>query len=195
MGKRLKDLIEEAIWVGNSLFKRNKVSGSTANLSFRKEGDIYITATGSCFGRLSKETFALVRNGETISDVQPSKEIELHKSLYKIDDSIKAVIHTHSSFATYWSCVLEGGEECVIPSPTPYLDMKVGKIGWVPYERPGSKELFDAFEKACSKGYKAYLLQNHGVIVGGKSILDAFYMIEEIEEAAKNAWLLNLNKN
>lgn len=188
----IEEMIEDAIWVGNSLFQRGKVSGSTANMSFRKESDIYITATGSCFGRLSKDAFSIVRNGKTISEIPPSKEILLHDSLYKMDKLIKAVIHTHSTFATYWSCVLKESEESIIPTLTPYLSMKIGKIGWVPYAKPGSNELFEAFEKACLKRYKCYLLENHGVIVGGATLLDAFYMLEELEEAAKNAWLLQL---
>ena len=35
-----------------------------------------------------------------------------------------------------------------------------------------------------------FVLKNHGPIIGGKTIMDAFYGIEELEESAKMAWYL-----
>lgn len=186
----LQKKLSDSIWIGKSLFQRGKVSGSTANLSFKDKGKIYITGTGGCFGRLSEDEFAIVKDDIVLSETRPSKELTIHKYMFESDESIKAIIHTHSTYITYWSCILEGAKEIKIPSPTPYLDMKVGKIGWVPYEKPGTEELFKAFKKSTANGYKAYVLEKHGVIVGAKTLMDAFYMLEEIEESAKNAWLL-----
>ena len=67
--------------------------------------------------------------------------------------------------------------------------MKVGKIGLIPYAKPGSEELFRLFRENLSDA-GAYLLKNHGGIVGGKNILDAFYGIEELEESARIACLI-----
>lgn len=187
--------IEEAIWIAKSLFERNKVSGSTANLSFIEDEKIYITATGSCFGNLSEDKFAIVKEKEILSAAKPSKELTLHNHMYDSDNNKNAIIHTHSTFSTFWSCVYDNEEEFKIDSPTPYLDMKVGKIGFVKYEKPGSKELFDAFYKQSLKKYNAYILKNHGVIVGAPTLMEAFYMLEEIEEASYNAWLLSNYKN
>ena len=36
----------------------------------------------------------------------------------------------------------------------------------------------------------AYLLKQHGPVVAGRTILDAFYGLEELEESAKTAWYL-----
>ena len=70
--------------------------------------------------------------------------------------------------------------------------MKVGKIALVPYAPPGSPELFSAFQESVSKG-DAFLLKNHGGIVGGTSILEAFYGIEELEESARVACMIERN--
>ncbi|MDY6147154.1 class II aldolase/adducin family protein [Peptoniphilaceae bacterium SGI.137] len=182
--------LREVIWVAKTLFERGKVSGSTANISIRVGDSIYISGTGTCFGTLSEKDFAIIKNNILMNGVEPSKEYPLHKAMYKNNSAIQAVIHTHSTFSTYWSCVLSSSPVS-IPTPTPYLKMKVGKIGWVDYYQPGSMELFSAFEKAVSKDTKAYLMKNHGVILGGGSIREAFYMLEELEEASKNAWLLS----
>ena len=67
--------------------------------------------------------------------------------------------------------------------------MKLGTVGAVPYEQPGSQALFDAFEQRVDKS-GGYLLKQHGAVVPGKNLMDAFYSLEELEESAKIAWML-----
>ncbi len=76
-----------------------------------------------------------------------------------------------------------------IPDHTPYLKMKVGTVGLIPYEKPGSEALFAAFRERVGRS-DGYLLKNHGPVVGGASIMDAFYCLEELEESARIAWEL-----
>lgn len=71
--------------------------------------------------------------------------------------------------------------------------MKLGTVGLVPYGKPGSEELFPAFRQ-CVSGSDGFLLENHGPIVGGKNLLDAFYCLEELEESARMAWKSNSSK-
>lgn len=186
----LDQKIEDAIWVGANLFQRGKVSGSAANLSFKYNNQIYITRSGSCFGRLAKEDFSILSmDGIVLNGIKPSKEWPLHLALFLKDDSVEAVVHTHSTYATYWSCQEWDGKSDLIPSPTPYLKMKVGEVAFVPYAPPGSEQLFSAFRESL-KETNCYLLANHGPILADKTMLDAFYCIEELEEASKNAYLL-----
>ena len=37
MAETLQDMIQNACWVGEAIFNRNKTSGSSANMSFRCE--------------------------------------------------------------------------------------------------------------------------------------------------------------
>ncbi|MDF2522103.1 MAG: aldolase, partial [Clostridia bacterium] len=61
----LETKIREAIWIAKSLFERGKVTGSSANMSFLHEGNIFITGSGTCFGTLSEKDFSIVdMNGE-----------------------------------------------------------------------------------------------------------------------------------
>ena len=77
-----------------------------------------------------------------------------------------------------------------IPDNTPYLKMKLGTVGLIPYEKPGTPELFAAFRERMNAS-DGYLLKAHGPVVPGKSIMDAFYCLEELEESAHIAWELN----
>lgn len=179
-----------AIWIAKSLFERGKTAGSTANLSFKHKDRIYITGSGTCFANLTEDSFSeLDIEGNHISGIKASKEFTLHKTLYKKSDSINAVIHTHSFYSTVWSCLDHKNEKDCIPTYTPYLKMKVGTIGLIPYEKPGSEELFSAFEKNV-KDSDGYILKNHGPIIGDKDLMSAFYALEELEESARVAWTL-----
>ena len=91
--------------------------------------------------------------------------------------------------AALWSCRKDLDENDAIPAFTPYLEMKLGKVACVPYAKPGSQELFDFFERELPKG-EGFLLRNHGAIVGGKSIMEAFFRLEELEESARLAYLI-----
>lgn len=190
MDIELMKKFEEIIWVSRSLFDRQMVSGSSANISFLHDGNIYISGSGTCFGTLKKEEFSILnKEGEQLSEIKPSKEFMLHKIIYDNNDKISCVIHTHSFYSTLYSCLPFENERDVIPSYTPYLKIKVGTVGIIPYAKPGSTELFQLMQEGVSNS-DGYLLKNHGLIVGGENIMDTFYKIEEIEYSAKIAWFL-----
>lgn len=181
---------EDAIWIAKSLFERGKVTGSSANMSFLHEENIYITGSGTSFGNLTEKDFSIVNmNGEHISCIKPSKELPLHKIYYEKRTSIKAVIHTHSFYSTLWSCLKHENVKDVIPTYTPYLKMKLGTVGLIPYAMPGSLSLFNLFAERINDS-DGYILQNHGPVVGDKDLMSAFYCLEELEESARIAWEL-----
>lgn len=180
--------IEEAIWIAKNLFSRNRVSGSSANLSFCFEDNIYITGSGTSFGQLTPENFAVVtRDGNHLSGPKPSKEMPMHLLMYKEHEDIRAVLHTHSFYSTIWSMVESLDEMDAIPKFTPYLEMKLGRVILVPYAPPGSQELFQLFGEKAHEA-RAFLLKNHGPVVGHKNLMETFYGLEELEESAKIAW-------
>ena len=190
MDEILKAKFEDAIWAAKTLFERGKTAGSSANLSFRHEDTIYITGSGTCFGRLTPESFAAVSlSGDPRNSITASKEFPLHQMCYEKDPKVGAVIHTHSFYAPLYSCVPHKYEASVVPDYTPYLKMKVGNIALVPYAKPGSQELFGLFRQQVKNG-DGYLLANHGPVVPGKDVMDAFYGIEELEESCHIAWEL-----
>ena len=181
--------LQDARWVARSLFSRVKTSGSSANMSFLADGLMYITASGSCFGRLTEDDFAAIdlSTESSVSSRKPSKEYPLHLSYYRTHPGVRAVVHTHGFYAILWSMLPHENPADIIPDHTPYLKMKLGTVGLVPQFAPGTPELFAAFER-CAPHSDGFILKNHGAIVGSKSVLDAFYALEELEDAAHIAW-------
>ncbi|QEK16051.1 class II aldolase/adducin family protein [[Clostridium] hylemonae] len=185
MEQSLETCFEEAVRAAGLLFDRNKVTGSTGNISFRYGGNMYISGNGTCFGWLGRSDFAVIdSSGRQLSDIKPSKEYPLHKIIYDAKPEIHAVIHTHSFYSTLVSCMADEQSRDVFSDITPYLRMKVGTIGMIPRAVPGSAELFDALaQRVHDSG--GYLLADHGPLIGGTDIRSAFYGIEEIEETSK----------
>ena len=188
MDEKLIALFDDAIWVGKALFYRNKVSGSSANMSFLYKDNIYITRSGSCFGNLKVKDFAKVDfYGNTLNNILPSKELKLHIILYnKKGTQIKAIVHTHSFYSTMWSMAEHKIISDIMPSYTPYLKMKLGKVGLIEYKPPGSEELFEVFKEKIEYS-DGFILSNHGPIIGSDNILDVFYILEELEESSRIA--------
>lgn len=188
----LLEKLETACWIARTLFMKNRASGSSANMSFLHDGCIVITKSGSCFGNLKPEDFSEVSfDGELLKGEKPSKEFPLHQMLYKKSPDTGAVIHTHCTYSVLWSCLHHENEENVMPGHTPYLKMKVGTVGLIPYATPGSQELFRLFAERIDKS-DAFLLAHHGPVVGGKDLMNAFYGLEELEDSATIAWNLYL---
>ncbi|SFE68607.1 class II aldolase/adducin family protein [Succiniclasticum ruminis] len=188
----LLEKLETACWIARTLFMKNRASGSSANMSFLHNGRIVITKSGSCFGCLKPEDFSEVSfDGKLLKGEKPSKEFPLHQMLYKKSPDIGAVIHTHCTYSVLWSCLHHENEEDVMPGHTPYLKMKVGTVGLIPFAAPGSQELFRLFAERIEKS-DAFLLAHHGPVVGGKDLMNAFYGLEELEDSATIAWNLYL---
>lgn len=188
--KVLEKKLQDAIWIGKSLFERNKTAGSSANMSFFHEGKVYISQSGSCFGTMEADQFAVLdMEGNCLSENKPSKEWPMHLRVYQKKPETGAIVHTHGTYAVLWSCVPTEQEADVIPPHTPYLKMKLGTVGMIPYEMPGSQALFDAFDARVMDS-DGYLLKQHGAMVPGRNLMEAFYNLEELEESAKIAWML-----
>ncbi len=194
MDTELKVRLQEAVRIAKLLFDRNRVSGSAGNISFKYKGNIYISAGGTCFGWLTEEDFAvLAPSGNVISGKRPSKEYPMHKIIYDARPQTEAVIHTHSFYSVLASCLVKPGCRDVFTDITPYLRMKVGSVGMIPKAAPGSERLFELLKERVHNS-DGYLLANHGPVVAGRTLQDAFYSLEELEETAKVHYYLNLFK-
>lgn len=186
----IRKRLEQAVWVARTLFQRGRVTGNTGNISLRIGERIYVSASGSTFASLTEEQFGVTDlDGRILEGPKMSKEWPLHLAVYRARREVGAVIHTHSLYSVLWSCLEHENEADCIPDHTPYLRMKLGSVGLVPYEPPGSPALFRAFEQRLERS-DGWLLCRHGAVVPGRDVMDAFFCLEELEESAHVAWEL-----
>ena len=178
-----------------SLFARGYSVGSAGNISARVEGGYLMTPTNSSLGRLDPERISLLdQNFQHVGGDKPSKEVFMHRAFYLARPEAGAVVHLHSTQATAVACLPDVNPENPIPPLTPYFVMRVGRtMPIVPYYRPGDPAMEPAIH-AAAKNARAILLANHGPVVSGKSLIDAVYAAEELEEAAKLFLMLRAAK-
>jgi ribulose-5-phosphate 4-epimerase/fuculose-1-phosphate aldolase len=169
-----------------SLFVRGFSVGSAGNISVRLPDGYLMTPTNSSLGRLEPVRLSkLDLNFRHIDGDKPSKEVFMHRALYQARDEAGAVVHLHSTCATAVSCLPDVDRSNPIPPLTPYFVMRVGRrMPVVPYYRPGDAAMEPAIH-AAARDARAVLLANHGPVVSGKTLTDAVYAAEELEEAAK----------
>ena len=180
------------VTLAGSLYARGFSVGSAGNISVRlEEGGYLITPTNSCLGRLEAARIARLDAGfRHVGGDPPSKEVFMHRAFYTARREAGAVVHLHSTMATAVACLPDVDADNPIPPLTPYFVMRVGRrMPVVPYYRPGDPAMEPAIAAAAANA-RAVLLANHGPVVSGRTLTDAVYAAEELEEAAKLALLL-----
>ena len=176
--------------LAKSLFDRGLTIGSSGNISVRLADGWLMTPTGSSMGNLDpNEISKLDSNGKLISGKSPTKESFLHIAMYDERPDSGAVVHLHSTHSVAVSCLAGIDKKNVLPPITAYYVMKIGKLPLVPYFPPGDINLAKAVKEMASN-HHAVLLANHGPVVAGKTLEDAVYAIEELEETARLFLLL-----
>jgi ribulose-5-phosphate 4-epimerase/fuculose-1-phosphate aldolase len=176
--------------LAKSLFERGLTIGSSGNISVRLDDGWLMTPTGSSMGNLDpNEISKLDLDGNLISGKSPTKESFLHIAMYDERPDAGAVVHLHSTHSVAVSCLADIDKKNVLPPITAYYVMKIGKLPLVPYFPPGDINLARAVKEMASN-HHAVLLANHGPVVAGKTLEDAVYAIEELEETARLFLLL-----
>jgi len=181
---------ERIATLGRSLFQRGLTFGATGNLSVRLDDGWLMTPTGVAMGELDPARLAkLDEAGRHVAGDAPTKETFLHTAMYEERPRAGAVVHLHSTHSVAVSC-LDGIDAAdVLPPLTAYYVMRVGTLPLVPYFPPGDLDLARTVKEMAGR-HHAVLLANHGPVVAGKSLEDAVFATEELEETAKLFLLL-----
>ena len=188
---RTRDLIVE---MAKSLFDRGLTFGSSGNISVRTGEGWLMTPTGCSMGNIDPNSISkLDKKGNLISGDPPTKESFLHLAMYEKRPQDSAVVHLHSTHSVAVSCLEGINPKNVLPPITAYYVMRIGILPLIPYFPPGDIKLANVVREMASK-HHAVLLANHGPVVSGKSLKDAVYATEELEETAKLFLLLQGHK-
>lgn len=186
---------EQICRLGESLFNRGFTVGSSGNISVRLSDDRWlVTPTNACLGRLDPERLSVIdASGNLIDGDPPTKESFLHLAIYDQRPSDGAVVHLHSTHSVAVSLLPDVNPNQPVPPLTAYYVMKVRDLILLPYYAPGDLSLANAVRAVAGK-HHAVLLANHGPIVSGKTVEEAVYASEELEETSKLFLLLKDQK-
>jgi autoinducer 2 (AI-2) kinase len=177
------DVRPEMIAVVNELYAAGLITATGGNVSARgaARDEAWITPSQLFKGDLRPEI--LVRIGMNARPLDagarsPSSEALMHTAVLAARPEANAVIHCHAPNATI-----------LVNSGLPFLPISTeaaffAKIGRIPFVMPGTQELADAIVAAMGDGW-AVLMQNHGLLVAGRSLRRAADMAEIVERTAQ----------
>ncbi len=157
--------------------------GTTGNLSVRVDEGFLITPTGVGNDDLSTEKIVFInREGDIAADqLLPSSEWRFHHDLYQNDhNTINAIVHTHSTYATVLACHRKGIQAFH------YMIAEAGgdSIRCAEYATFGTQQLSDNIIVAM-EDRKACLMANHGMLAVGYDLSSAINLASQVEELAK----------
>jgi L-fuculose-phosphate aldolase len=178
---------DEIVKVSHLIYHNKFVSAYDGNISARSERNtIYITKSGVCKGELTiDDILEIDLDGNLISgNGKISTENKLHRFVYSKREDVKAIVHCHPIYSTAFTLVGEGLTENYFPE----VFLTIGKVPLCKYATPSTDEVTEAI-KDFVQNSNALLLQNHGAVTFGHSVLDAYYKMEKLEHAAKTIFI------
>ena len=186
-----RQVAEQVVALGASLFARSLTFGRTGNLSARVGEDrILLTPTGVSLGGLDPDALSVIdTRGRHVDGARPSKEAFLHAAVYRSRPSAGAVVHLHSTHAVAVSCLADVDPQDVLPPLTAYYVMRVGRLPLLAYHAPGDTSL-EALAERTALDHSSFLVANHGPVVAGADLASAADAAEELEETARLFLLL-----
>ncbi len=174
---------DDITFFGRKLLAAGLTTGTGGNLSILSHGDglIAISPSGVEYEEMTPADVPVVDfSGVTVEGSRkPSSELDFHRALYRRRADIRAVVHTHSVYATTMACL-----NWEIPAVHYLVAFSGHKVPLAPYATFGTPEL--AANVAESIGdFNAVLLANHGLVAVGENLATAFAVAEEIELVAR----------
>lgn len=163
-------------------------AGTSGNLSIynTEKNEIYITPSSTPYETMQVEDIVTIDcEGHVLEGtLQPSSEWRLHTAIYKACPDAKAVVHTHSPYATAYA-TMDKPIPMILVEMLPFIGdtLKVARFA-LPGDPAVGTEAVRALE-----GRKGCLLQNHGVVAIGGDLPAAFTTAVYIEDAAKICYL------
>lgn len=176
---------DQLIVVISRIYRSGLTTTSGGNISIKDDnGDIWITPAGVDKGSLTKKDIVCVKADGTISGIhRPSSEYPFHKAIYEIRPQMAAVVHAHPPALVAFSITHQIPDTNIIPQAKGVC----GTIGFAKYDVPGSKDLGKKIAEEFKEhpDYKAVIMENHGVVLCGEDLKDAYQRFETLEFCAR----------
>ena len=179
----------EVVRVARLLRERGLAVGTSGNVGARlDDGRIAITPSTMDYDEMTPDDVVIVEADGSPAEGRhrPSSELHLHVAVLAARPDVRAIVHTHSPFATTF-----GAARREIPAVHYVIALLVAPgrdtVRLAPYATFGTKEL--ARNVAATLGEdNAVLIANHGAIAVGGSLASALGRAERVEELAMLAW-------
>ncbi|MGH9566401.1 MAG: class II aldolase/adducin family protein [Candidatus Angelobacter sp.] len=173
------DLVE----FGRMLHSQGYVAATDGNLSVRIDDErLMVTPTGFSKGMMQPEDMVIVDlEGRKLSGCcNPSSEIVMHLTIYRMRPDVGAVVHAHPCTATAFASAGLALDEPLCSE----IVITLGAVPLAPYATTGTTELSESL-KPFIPAHNAILMANHGVVTYGQNLRQAYLRMESVEHYAR----------
>ena len=176
---------EEICEIGMKVWQTGMVAANDGNISVKcDDGTVLCTPTGISKGALSPVAICRVDiDGNPIEEFEGykvSSEVKVHLALYKENPQVRAVVHAHPPYGTAFAI----GGKAIVSKMMPENIIAMPEIPVAPYATPSTYELA-ANIAPLVHDYSCCLMEMHGALAWGPSLLSAFQAMERLEYTAK----------
>jgi len=168
---------------GRRLAARGLIAGAEGNLALRLGPDrVLVTPRGMAKGELAPEDLVEVDlEGRRLRGTrEASTELQMHLTILRARAEVRAVVHAHPPVATGFATAGQSVDcDCI-----PEILATVGRVPLVPFGLPGTPELSQQLLPILGQ-HDALLLANHGAVTLGRTLEEARWRMESLEQAAR----------
>lgn len=174
---------EEICEIGKRIYMNGFVAANDGNITVKVDENVFFaTPTGVSKGYMTPDMIIKVDAEGNIleGNLRPSSELKMHLRVYRERSDIRSVVHAHPPTATGFAIAGIPLDKYIMPEAVIYL----GTVPIVDYGTPSTDEIPNALSKYL-QSYDAFLLENHGSLTIGNSLMNAYFKLETLEFFAK----------
>ncbi len=186
-----ENIKQEVAYFMRRLYRKGLTTSLGGNISCKIDNDRFaITPSQTDKGRMKADELGIVKlNGENLTPkVKLSMETKMHLYIYQKRPEIKAIIHAHPPFSSFFAasdkkinCKLLGEARALLGEPA-----------YAKYALMGTEELAEIVSDSALTS-NLVILKNHGILTVGDSLITAIDRIEVAEVAARLSILCNIH--
>jgi L-ribulose-5-phosphate 4-epimerase len=176
-------VLEASHWLADNGYLGQKASGGNISLKAANHDAIAITPSAKPYLKMAVEDICVLDlDGNPLDGhLKPSIEAGMHLGVYQNRPDVRAVVHTHQTYASVLSILNRK-----IPALFDEIIVEIGQVVEViPYAHSGSAELVQNVAEKLDNRCHCYLIQNHGALSLGSDMERAMRNAELLENVAR----------
>ena len=173
---------QEMIRIARLCYDRHLLVGLDGNLSvLLPDGSVLCTKAGCHKGLLTDDDLVVIdRKGKKLRGAgDPTSEMAMHLACYDARPDVKAVVHAHPPIAVAFTVAGISLAQCVLPE----VVLTMGVIPTLDYRTTGTTDLAALVGEHIHQ-HDAVLMDRHGAVCVGSTLLEAFCRLETMEHMA-----------
>jgi L-fuculose-phosphate aldolase len=176
-------LRDELLRISALCYERHLLVALDGNLSVRLSDELILCTQAGCHkGMLSDDQLVVIdlAGKKVRGGGEPTSEMAMHLACYRERPDVEAIVHAHPPTCIAFTVAGVSMARCVLPE----VVLTLGAVPTLAYETTGTNLLAEKVGEAI-RANDAVMLDRHGAVCVGSSLLDAFCKLETMEHMAK----------